>query len=805
MPPKNLFGTQSVALREVIAFSDPGRDAILWASYKEDADTVVIFDASGSMKYHQAVMKLMASMLKCLSGTQGQWDLPYPSGGTALVDAVNSAVELLKKANISADKGRIIVLSDGLENSSKATRLLSGPDTYIDMPSPGEEKIKAVADHINYAGAEMIVIGIGSEVAPLLAACNRPGRVIKTAHVEKDATAAEVGAVVGEVIRRSRNPTLRGSRGRLSPSEAPNSDGTIGTVTAANAPPITAEEAAPVAAEAKKTLSAVEKNPPSPKQASAKDEKQRAKEKEEAMLAKYVPIVRPVKDGAPFDAAEQCKYAKAICRVEADNDDELRRQIQGVVGWFDYYVANHAPNQCASPALVTSRQYPPEKGKTLAEATGPIFASPMAKQLDGSGKEKHDPKWLKLLTNVFFAFTCDPASHYVQNKYVAKLPELFADIDLSKVGPFFIDVGKLGSHYEITAAHGLSQLLDRPKNLYYKFKPKDHMHVVRNPRAANVRSVVPRVIGELQVNWGGNSGGVPRADGSRAFEERERTPVPPREEWFLPSNGAGSSTAPLEVAVDNGVAEVDSEEDDFIEAEAPAAEAPAAEAPAAEAPAAEAPAAEAPAAGAPAAEAPAAEAPAAGAPAAEAPAAEAPAAAGAPAAAVAPLSDPRYKDAHGNFSLEKFYKALYDDKGKDYDKARQDLRETRSDLHNAKLELIKKNRQLTELTKRAREGDAENRKLTKSVEQIRTTYNNTAKELTALKKTVEEAGTQTNKELKDTVAELVVSERAAKRSRAEMESTVGDLRKGMAEANEKVEALEAKNKKLKAALDAATA
>ena len=141
----------------------------------------------------------------------------------------------------------------------------------------------------------------------------------------------------------------------------------------------------------------------------------------------------------------------------------------------------------------------------------------------------------------------------------------------------------------------------------------------------------------------------------------------------------------------------------------------------------------------------------------------------------------------------------------DYAKARQDLRETRSNLHKANLELIQKNRQISELQKRAREGDAENKKLTKSIEPIRTTYNSTAKDLNALKKTAQEAGMQTNKELKDTVAELVVSERAAKRSRAEMESSVGDLRKGMTEATEKVAALEAKNKKLKAALEAATA
>ena len=536
----------------------------------------------------------------------------------------------------------------------------------------------------------------------------------------------------------------------------------------------------------------MEKNPPSPKALVTKDEKQQAKEKEEAALAKYVPVVRPVKDGERFDAAEQYKYLKAIYRVEADNDDEFRKQIQCVVAWFDYYLEKHAPNQCASPALVTSRQYPPEKGKTLAEATGPIFMSPMAKLIDAHGKEKHDPKWLKLLTNVFFALTCEPANDYVQNRYVAKHPEHFADIDLSKVGPLFIDVGKLGSHYEITAAHGLPQLKDRPKNLYYKFKPKDHMHVVRNPRAAGVLSALPSKIGELQVNWGGNSGGVRRADGSRAFEERAPTPVPPREQWFLPSNGAGSSSAPVEAEANSGVAEVDSDDDVEVEVEDDSDLEKDAEDDV----------------GVDGDSAPAAEAPAAGGAPAEAPAAEVP-----------HKKDPRFLDHNGNYSSEKFWKWMFEKEEERYEKERKENFETGQKLHKAEMELIGKKGQIrraeatiskheatiTKLQKRVREGDAENKKLTKSVEQIRTTYNSTAKELTALKKTVEEAGTQTNKELKDTVAELVVSEHAAKRSRAEMESTVGDLRKGMAEAKEKVEALEAKNKKLKSALEAAIA
>ena len=643
MPSKNLFGEQKVELREVRAFSNPGSDIILWASLKEDADTIVLVDASGSMADHQSVLKLMASMLKCLSGTQGQWDLPHPGGGTALVDAVDNAVALLSKANFTADKGRIIVLSDGLDNTSKASQLRNGPNTYIPMPSKGEEHLKAVADHLNFSGAEMIVIGIGSEVSPLLAACNRPGRVIKTAHVTKDATAAEVGAVVKEVVRRSRDPALRGSRGRLSPSEAPNSDGTIGTVTAANAPRITDEEVAPVAAEAKQTRSAAEKNP-SPKQTATKDEKQQAKDKKEAALAAYVPIIRRVRDGDPFDKHAMVRYIDTICDAEAGGDDELAHKIKGAVAWFFRFLAQHAPNNCASPALLTSRQYPAPEGKPLTEATGPIFMSPMAKVTDANGKEKLNPEWQKILGRVFYALTLDPEhDDYLRNHY----PTLHTAVDTSKVGPFFIDLGRMGSHYEITAGHGLPQLKDRPKNLYFKFAPKDHMHVVRNPRAAYVRYEQGCDVGDLTVSWGGNSGGVVHLDGSRAFEERAATPVPPRSEWFKPSDGAGSSTVPPAEDSDSDDDEEDEEDEDEDEEE----------------------------------------------------------------------EEEEAEAASACYATER----------------------------------------------------------------------------------------ETNKQLKVTVADLVLSERKAKRAHAEMEISIGNLRNGLAEAMEKVEALEAKNKKLKSALDAAIA
>ena len=544
-----MWGEINIQLREVIAFNRHNNIWNLFKSEDADATDIVVIDASESMNKYQATMKLMAGCLKCVSKTQGKWDLPAAEGLTALVDAVNVAHKRLVDAGLAGDgNGRIIVISDGADNDSQAKELLSDHDTRI--PMPRHERVQAVADHINYLGCEMIVVGIGTEVKELVAACNKPGRVIKTAMIERNATAADVGTVMREVVRRSRNPALRGSRGRLPASAAPNADGTIGTVTAQSAPRVSDEDAAPIAREGAKTADSNaakakrggHHQPKPPKPLTAAQKKQLLKDEKEAALAKFTPKIRPVLQGEKFVHSTQVAYVCLLISHVCENDPTLQGWVGGALTWFDGFI-RAAPNQFASPALLTTRLYPSDAG----EFAGPVFASPLPKVLK-DGKEMTDPKWQNALKDLFVALTYEPTSDYLRDKY-PDLPGQIRALPSGKFGPLYIDLGKMGWHVELSAANNLPQLDGRAKNLFYKFKPKDHMHVVRNPRASETTFSSGRPVTDFTVAANGNSGGtrVSPTSGKRAFEERPDTPIPPREKWFLAPPSA-SALAVLKVA-----------------------------------------------------------------------------------------------------------------------------------------------------------------------------------------------------------------------------------------------------------------
>ena len=564
-----MWGEINIKLREVIAFN---RSDSIWNLFKSedpDATDIVVIDASDSMNKYQSTMKLMAGCLKCVSKTQGKWDLPAAEGLTALVDAVNVAHKRLVDAGLAGDgNGRIIVISDGMDNDSKARELLSENDTRIPMPS-SSQRVQAVADHINFLGCEMIVVGIGTEVKELVAACNKPGRVIKTALVDRNATAADVGAVMREVVRRSRNPALRGSRGRLAPSAAPNADGTIGTVTAQSAPRVSDEDAEPIAREGAKTAdsnAAKAKRAPKPlppsqpkptKPLTAAEKKQMLKDEKEAALAKFVPKIHPVRQGEKFDQAAQAAYVCLLISHVCENNLTLQGWVGGALTWFDGFI-RAAANQFASPALLTTRQYPSDTG----DFHGPVFASPLPKVLK-DGKEMTDPKWQTALKDLFLALTYEPTSDYLRDKY-PELPGQLASLPNGEYGPLYIDLGKMGWHVELSAANNLPQLDGRAKNLFYKFKPKDHMHVVRNPRASETTFSSGRPVTDFTVAANGNSGGtrVSPASGLRAFEERADSPIPPMDKWFLalsPAAGASTSTAIVAPVEDSDLEDADEE------------------------------------------------------------------------------------------------------------------------------------------------------------------------------------------------------------------------------------------------------
>lgn len=218
-----MFGDVIIGLHSVLGFND--ELSPIWSNPEppERDGTIVLFDHSASMLDHASVAKLIASALKCCSGTQGKWNLPAPSCGTALVDAVD-AVHAGDYANVT----KVIVVTDGVDTVSKATELIKATladGTFERIPfakdwpsdslpgtmTPNEhrrafyrEKNEQVATHISNLNFETVVVAIGSEVKGFVAALCKPGRRVNVAHIASNATAATVARQMRAVTRRPR-------------------------------------------------------------------------------------------------------------------------------------------------------------------------------------------------------------------------------------------------------------------------------------------------------------------------------------------------------------------------------------------------------------------------------------------------------------------------------------------------------------------------------------------------------------------------------------------------------------------------
>jgi len=236
-----LFGKLDVKLRAVYSFSNTMQP--IWNNTDGEGDTVVLFDVSSSMRNQVSLCKLIASALKCCSGTQGKWNVPSPRGATALVDAAN---ELHAMNLVGVTK--VIIVTDGEDTKSRAEKLIEAVlsdgtskfqefrknfdhiRTWMDskytreqqaaMDEAGKQqaivqyyeerkafyasKREAVATHISNLQMEMVVVAVGSEVKDFVKAMCKPGQRINVAHIETGATATEVVRQFTEVVRRPR-------------------------------------------------------------------------------------------------------------------------------------------------------------------------------------------------------------------------------------------------------------------------------------------------------------------------------------------------------------------------------------------------------------------------------------------------------------------------------------------------------------------------------------------------------------------------------------------------------------------------
>ena len=249
-----LFGDLKFPMRWVYAFNTD-----LTCLYRSEADMDdqeamgVLLDASGSMERKQNEVKLILSALKCMTNTMGCFNAPAPAGPTAIVDSVNS----LGADDMDMIKGvkKLVVITDGEDNASVVERVIkcftdAGDPELVDLPKwpetgkvqkwaefhrEGERYTKAqylalpvetrdalrsehsawfngrkearasaVAAHLDALNIDMFVVGLGAEVKTFISECAKPGRGLRTAHINTGSNAEDVGAVMTSVVRRKR-------------------------------------------------------------------------------------------------------------------------------------------------------------------------------------------------------------------------------------------------------------------------------------------------------------------------------------------------------------------------------------------------------------------------------------------------------------------------------------------------------------------------------------------------------------------------------------------------------------------------
>lgn len=492
-----MFGEMKIDLQIVESFSTHSKP--LYHS-PITGDTGILVDSSGSMDKFQDAMKLIVSVIKCVSGTQGMWNLPTPKGRTALVDSVDKFVSNVDLSHIV----NWIIISDGDDTASKRKTLFEriagslGDDPIcfneVDFPKlpklgdwlhdvkgmtaeeypnlPFDEKNaatneynewhtaqlqrrrEAVTNHFAALNVNFYVIGVGSEVKDFVAACARKGTGINTALVDVNATPEQVGGIVAAVIKKKRA------------ADGADEDGGA-TITAENTQPLEGIDVERIKMEAARTSTA------------------RERKLNEKLLA----------DGPPFDKDAQTRYVKYIINTEAEKHNLDVQKVTTAIDWFYKLVIERGVDALASD-LIGGRLYPYDKNQ---HRNGPVFDTPID-TIKAS-------VWSNTLGRIIELLARNPEWIYER---VEGLKEMFAeDVAANRIGAVFANVGRPASHIAITPKE-LPQLSGRPlaKNrvLYYKFKPDTYDTYVTNHRSLVGLDVGGGPIDDMKIVWRGNSG-----------------------------------------------------------------------------------------------------------------------------------------------------------------------------------------------------------------------------------------------------------------------------------------------------------
>lgn len=180
------------------------------------ADTYI--DHSSSMRDgndgrgHVSELKLSVSAIAAMSGFAGKIRIGNIGGGTSLADV---AVEAAKRNTT----GKIIFITDGDDTCSKVKFFdeppLHIPHTLEEKEAYQDRKRAALLDFIEKTTqADVWLLGIGGEVAKLVAMAAKKGRRINVAHVERGNTASQVTSVIKAMVNApTRRPVVAADQG----------------------------------------------------------------------------------------------------------------------------------------------------------------------------------------------------------------------------------------------------------------------------------------------------------------------------------------------------------------------------------------------------------------------------------------------------------------------------------------------------------------------------------------------------------------------------------------------------------------
>jgi len=185
-------------IQKIIAFNN--ESTVIWPSATssqppENADVVLLVDISESMIEKQStLLNVLGSVLSgsTVDTQLGDFKLPPLMYRTALIAAVKKVVD-------DGHKGRVMIISDGGENIEEGCFPMMNNGVLVESPyvdfrktygehekDKSDERNEVLVGFLEQLGVEMIIVGIGDEVIPMLNAMKDSKKVFYT-HLRDDA------------------------------------------------------------------------------------------------------------------------------------------------------------------------------------------------------------------------------------------------------------------------------------------------------------------------------------------------------------------------------------------------------------------------------------------------------------------------------------------------------------------------------------------------------------------------------------------------------------------------------------------